>query len=102
MMYGPMGGVLAGVTGPARPPRGGRPDRPKVSALLQRREREVQVGVVGIDDALDVLAPDDRRLVPVERDRRRVAGDHLVDLRPRLVARVALEGGGLVHRGVDL
>ena len=85
------GGVrVVGCAGRARPPRATGPTESS-RALLQRREGAVPARrSTGCRRPLTSLDQMSVVLSQIERDGGRVRGDHLVDVRPRLDARVAL------------
>src|SRR2546423_1112130 len=76
---------------------------PRAPLLLgQRAEAQVPGGVRLAHNSLDVARLHERRLVPIPRDRRRGAGDLLVDRRPRRGASTGIgQHLGLGHRFVD-
>src|SRR3954468_8238942 len=104
-MKGIMRGGGSSAVGPAA--RCGRRGRQALvgwlrQALLHRGEAEVVRREVVAPHGVHVLGVDQGRLVPDPGDRRRLLGDLVVDLRPRVVAGLA-DGlqRGLRHRAVD-
>ena len=87
--------------GRARPPR--RPGRTGFDCAISATEGVgpsaskygLPIPSTSLDQMIVVLSQ-------IERDGRRAGGDHLVDIRPRLVRASPCERRRLVHRGVDL